>query len=99
MDNGLNPDVKRMRDAETDAERADVLLSAPVFTLTRWKHLFEEHCRRARFDEGVTYLDVLCETLNTPRHRGNLAGTVPMSRATTVLIGVIERAKYGGPSE
>jgi len=83
--------VSRMRRAETDADRADVLLSAPVFVLMRWKHLFRECCRRAAFDDGEAYLDALSETLSKPRHRGNLAGTMPMAGATTRLFGVIER--------
>lgn len=84
--------VAKMRRAETDAERADVLLTAPVFVLMRWKHIFLECCRRAAFDDGMTYLHVLAETLSKPRHRGNLAGTMPMAGATTRLLGVVERA-------
>jgi hypothetical protein len=89
----LDEHVKRMRDAETDAERAEVLLSAPVLTLLRWRDRFEHFCRRAAFDEGVTYLHVLRETMSKPRFRGNLGGAMPMAGATTTLIGVIERAR------
>lgn len=87
----LDPYLHRMRDAETDKERAEVLLEAPVFTLMRWRGRFEHFCRRAVFDEGLAYLDALHETLAKPRHRGNLSGTVPMAAATTTLFGVIER--------
>lgn len=88
----LDPWIQQMRRAETDAGRASVLLTAPVFTLMRWKAIFRDCCRRAAFDEGVTYLDVLAETLSTQRHRGNLGGTMPMAGATTRLLGVVERA-------
>lgn len=87
----LDPWISKMRDAETDAARAHVLLEAPVFTLMRWKDVFRAHCQRAAFHEGADYLDVLAETLSKPRHRGNLAGTVPMAASTTTLLGVIYR--------
>lgn len=88
----LDPWVLKMREAEDDAARAEALLSAPVLTLLRWKPIFRESCRRAAFDEGVTYLDTLSDTLNSPRHRGNLAGTMPMAGATSHLLGVLHRA-------
>ncbi|RWO90904.1 hypothetical protein [Mesorhizobium sp.] len=91
----LDPYVRRMRDAESDAARAAVLLQAPVFTLMRWRLVFESHCRRAAFSEGEDYLAVLAETLGKPRHRGNLAGTMPMAGATATLLGVLEQAGGG----
>ena len=91
----LDPWVKAMRDAETDAARAGVLLEAPVNTLMRWREAFDRYCRRAAFDEGVTYLAELRETLAKARHRGNLAGTAPMAAATTALLGVIDAAERG----
>jgi hypothetical protein len=87
----LDPHVRLMRDAESDAARAGVLLGAPVFTLMRWRSVFSQHCRRAAFDEGVTYLDTLAETLGKERHRGNLAGTMPMAGATAALLGILDR--------
>ncbi|CDX49192.1 conserved hypothetical protein [Mesorhizobium plurifarium] len=92
----LDPHVKAMRDAEDDSARANVLLTAPVFTLMRWRTTFATYCRRAAFREGEVYLDVLAETLSKPRHRGNLAGTMPMSGATATLLGVIERSGDNG---
>jgi hypothetical protein len=88
----LDPYVKAMRDAEDDSARATVLLGAPVFTLMRWRTTFVTYCRRAAFREGEHYLDMLAETLAKPRHRGNLGGTMPMSGATSTLLGVIERS-------
>ncbi|RWC29824.1 MAG: hypothetical protein EOS70_23330 [Mesorhizobium sp.] len=86
----LDPFVRRMRDAESDAARAAVLLEAPVFTLMRWRSVFDLHCRRAAFGEGADYLAVLSETLGKPRHRGNLAGTMPMAGATATLLGIVD---------
>lgn len=86
----LNPHVRLMRDAESDAVRAGVLLTAPVFTLMRWRSVFTLHCRRAAFDEGVAYLEALAETLGKERHRGNLSGTMPMAGATAVLLGILD---------
>ncbi len=91
----LDPWVKAMRDAETDAARAGVLLEAPVKTLMRWRETFLQHCRRAAFDEGETYLAELRKTLAKPRHRGNLSGTAPMAAATTALLGVVYAAERG----
>lgn len=91
----LDPFVRRMRDAETDAERAAVLLEAPVFTLLRWASVFDHHCRRAAFGEGVDYLVALRETLGRQRHRGEFPG-VMLSAATTSLLGVMERGDGHG---
>ncbi|TIM24729.1 MAG: hypothetical protein E5Y74_00600 [Mesorhizobium sp.] len=88
----LDPYIRQIRDADGDAERAAVLLTAPVFTLMRWRDVFTQHCRRAVFDEGVIYLDTLAHTLGQVRHRGNLAGTMGMASATTTLLGIIDRA-------
>lgn len=91
----LDPFVKRMRDAETDAERAVVLLEAPVLTLLRWAGVFDHHCRRAAFDEGSDYLAALRETLGRQRHRGEFSGVV-LTAATTTLLGVLERGGNDG---
>lgn len=93
MSDSLDPHVRAMRAAETDAQRAEILLTAPVFTLMRWRPVFDDYCRRAAFDEGRTYLEALRETLSKERHRGNLAGTMPMAGATTTLLGVIYYAE------
>ncbi|MCV3209622.1 hypothetical protein OHD62_17410 [Mesorhizobium sp. YC-39] len=86
----LDPFVRRMRDAESDAARAAVLLEAPVFTLMRWRQVFDLHCRRAAFGEGADYLAALAETLSKPRHRGNLTGTMPMAGAHSTLLNVLD---------
>lgn len=81
----LDPFVRQMRDAESDAARALVLLSAPLFTLMRWKDVFREHCRRAAFDEGGDYLDALTEALARPRHLGKFTTTAPDALAIKLL--------------
>ncbi|MBZ9985688.1 hypothetical protein LB572_01110 [Mesorhizobium sp. BH1-1-5] len=88
----LDPHVRAMRDAEDDAERANVLLTAPVFTLMRWRATFVTYCRRAAFRDGEHYLNMLADTLSKERHRGNLGGTMPMSGATATLLGILEKA-------
>lgn len=87
----LDPHVRRMRDAEDDSARAQVLLTAPVLTLMRWRTTFVSYCRRAAFREGEHYLDTLAETLSKERHRGNLAGTMPMAGATATLLSFVDR--------
>ncbi|TPN43222.1 hypothetical protein [Mesorhizobium sp. B1-1-7] len=89
--NSLDRYVKAMRDADDDAARANVLLTAPVFTLMRWRDVFVTCCRRAAFGEGEAYLDVLADTMAKERHRGNLAGTMPMAGATATLLSIIDR--------
>lgn len=89
--NTLDHYVRMMREAEDDAARAKVLLTAPVFTLMRWRDVFVTCCRRAAFGEGETYLDALAETMAKERHRGNLGGTMPMAGATSVLLGIVDR--------
>jgi len=91
MTNELDPDVKAMRDAEGDAARAEILLSAPVRTLLRLREVFVGLCRRARFDEGEAYLDALRDSLDERRYRG-VSGGVVLARATTTLLGVMEKA-------
>lgn len=85
MSNALDPFVRQMRDAESDAARALVLLSAPLFTLMRWKDVFREHCRRAAFDEGGDYLDALTEALARPRHLGKFTTAAPDALAIKLL--------------
>jgi hypothetical protein len=92
----LDPFVKKMREAETDAGRALVLLEAPVFTLMRWRDVFETVCRRAQFEEGRIYLDELRAAMAGPRHRGIIGGSMPLAGATTTLLGVVERAGRTG---
>lgn len=91
----LEPYVKRMRDAGSDAERAAVLLEAPVLTLLRWRGVFDDCCRRAAFDEGRRYLDALVADLGHERHRGVSPG-VGLSAATSVLVEITERGDDHG---
>ena len=95
MSNDMDLFCRRMRDADGDAERAAVLLEAPVVTLLHWRPVFQYHCRRAAFGEGLDYLDALFETLGKPRHRGNLGGTMPMAGATSVLLHIVDGGGNG----
>ncbi|MEP9389633.1 hypothetical protein [Mesorhizobium sp. KR9-304] len=74
MNNALDPFIHRMRNAESDKERASILLEAPVFTLARLRGEFSALCRRAAFDEGPAYIDALIDALSRPRHIGDLGG-------------------------
>ncbi|OBQ68392.1 hypothetical protein EFV37_25160 [Mesorhizobium loti] len=88
--NTLDPFIALIRNAEGDNERATVLLEAPVLTLLRWRSTFADYCRRAAFHEGIVYLDLLADTMGKPRHRGNLAGTMPMSGITATLLNIAD---------
>lgn len=94
---GLHPDIARLRAAESDADRAAVLLEAPVRVLMLWRQAFANTCRRAAFFEGVAYLDAMADALAAPRQRG-LVGTMALAGATTTLIGIIEQAPTAAPS-
>lgn len=85
----LDPDIAAMRAAECDAERAAILLTAPVSTLMRWRAAFRDLCRRAQFEEGEAYLDALALALTARRRRGEIIGDGP---AALRLVGVIEKA-------
>ncbi len=98
MTNELDPDVKAMRDAESDAARAEILLGAPVRKLLRWREAFAGCCRRARFDEGEAYLEALSASLDERRFRG-AAGGVALAAATTTLLGVVEQTRPDTPAE
>lgn len=82
MENRMDPHVRAMLDAGSDAERAGVLLCAPVFTLMRWREAFRQACRRAAFDVGVAYLDAWHDSLSNTRQlgafRGDLLGAAKM---------------------
>jgi len=98
MNNELNPDVKAMRDAEDDAARAAVLLSAPVFTLMRWKDVFRRHCRKAAFDDGEAYLDALTDALSSRCHLGNF-GSSALGAARIRLVYVADPGRPAEESE
>jgi len=89
MSNTLDPCIRRMRDAGSDAERALVLLEAPVFTLVRWRGEFARLCRRAAFDEGPDYIDALAETLRQDRRLG-FANTNPADALRIRLVWIAE---------
>jgi len=54
----LLPIIRRMHDAETDRERAAVLLEVPDRILAKYRPVFEQACVRARFDLGLEYIAI-----------------------------------------
>lgn len=86
----IDPDIHRMRNADGDAARAAVLLTAPVTTLARLSGEFRRLCRAAAFGEGEAYLDALAEALAARRHRGVIGGTMPLEGARMRLLQVMD---------
>ena len=98
MTNQMDPHVKAMLEAATDVQRSEILLSAPVFTLMRWREVFHKACRRAAFDEGVVYLDAWHEALAATRDRGGFRGTA-LGSAQMPLLYQIDNGRAPGGGE
>lgn len=91
MTSMLDPDIRAMREAESEAAAAAVLLSAPFATLLRYRRFFASHCIRTGFAAGTAYLDALGETLHKQRHRGHV-NEILHNRARCDLIQIVEVA-------
>lgn len=87
----LDPDIKAFREAESDAARAAVLVSAPIRTLMLWRETFVRMAAAVEFGPGLAYLEALADTQRRRRHRG-CTDTVELSAANTDLLGLIETA-------
>jgi len=62
-----------LRAAQSDHERAQLLLSEPLFDLFHdWSGWWIE-CRRAGFGDGVAYLDAFISAVAKRRYRGEFA--------------------------
>lgn len=56
MTDSMLPLLRQMHDAETDQERARLLLQCPDAILLKYRSAFEAACQRARFDAGVQFI-------------------------------------------
>jgi hypothetical protein len=52
------PIIRQMHDAESDQERARILLAVPDAVLRRYREVFEAACLRAGFDLGVSFIEI-----------------------------------------
>lgn len=90
MTDTMMPVIRQMLDADGDAVRAGILLSAPVAVLLRYRAQFEDACRRGRFDEGSEYLALLRVAQDSVRVDGllpsPLAATLERARQELVMI-------------
>lgn len=56
MTDSMLPILRQMHDAETDQERARLLLQCPDAILMKYRDAFIAACRRAQFDAGVGFI-------------------------------------------
>lgn len=56
MTDSMLPIIRQMHDAETDQERARLLLQCPDAILIKYRAAFEGACRSARFDAGMGFI-------------------------------------------
>lgn len=56
MTDSMLPILRQMHDAETDQERARLLLQCPDAILLKYRDAFEAACQRARFDAGIVFI-------------------------------------------
>lgn len=84
------PMLRQMLDADGDAARAGILLSAPTRILLRWRVEFDKSCRKARFDEGADYLALLDASADATRVDGLLPPplAMPLASARMRLVGI-----------
>lgn len=67
MTDSMLPILRQMHDAETDQERARLLLQCPDAILLKYRSAFEAACLRARFDIGVEFIAWRCVTFHAVR--------------------------------
>ena len=94
------PMLRQMLDADGDAVRAGILLSAPTRILLRWRVEFDKGCRKARFEEGEDYLALLDAAASATRIDGLLPPPLQLSLETArqrlVVVAEGEQSAVGG---
>lgn len=79
-----------LRAAQSNKERAQLLLTEPLFDLIQdWAGWLIE-CRRAEFKEGIEYLEAVLADITRKRHRGSV--TINMSSAAIPLFVIAEKS-------
>ena len=51
------PIISQMHEAESDRERASILLRVPDLVLMKYREVFEAACRRAGFQTGLEFIN------------------------------------------
>lgn len=90
----MDPWVRLFLDADTHAERAEVLVSAPLSVLMRYREALSRICERTGFSPGADYLVAIRTMLLRRRHRG-FVPCMEFEGANTVLLGFIEQGRGG----
>lgn len=80
--------IERFNQADGHDERAGLLLEMPVFTLMKYRDIFERNCRVTGFSPGLVYIEALRTCLAGRRHRGTFSvGCSQLQAAESVLNG------------
>jgi hypothetical protein len=58
MTDSMLPIIRQMHDAADDHARALLLLTVSDRILCQYREVFEQACRRARFDLGLQFIDI-----------------------------------------
>lgn len=58
MTDSMLPIIRQMHEADDDRARGAILLAVSDAVLMKYRPVFEDACRRARFDLGLQYIDV-----------------------------------------
>lgn len=58
MMDAMLPVIRQMHDAESDRERARILLTVPDAVLMKYREVFEGACRRVQFEAGLQFIDI-----------------------------------------
>lgn len=90
--NEMDPWVRLFLDADTHAERAEVLVTAPVTVLMRYREAFSRMCERTGFVPGAEYIEAIRTMLGRKRHRG-FVPCMEFEGANTVLLGFVEQGR------
>jgi len=70
MTDSMMPILREMHDAPDDRARADILLRVPDTILLKFSPVFEECCRKARFEAGTNFIVLRLVALRAVRDAG-----------------------------
>jgi hypothetical protein len=94
MTDSMVPIIRQMHEAETDADRARLLLNVPDGVLAKYAGVFAAACRRAGFVGGESYVALRVSAFAAVRDdMGNLPRplTLALKDARTELVAVLGR--------
>ncbi len=85
------PWITKFCEAETHQQRAEVLLTMPVQTLSRYHEVLERNCMVTGFTAGTVYIECLRTCYCSERYRGEYAkGSSNLAKAHNVLLQFLE---------